>query len=302
MAATSVHAGITKREMARFGFSDRACEMAATANKRVDEKQGNSPEETHLHAMRGMVRDASGQPVPEAGEAALVATRKLVEGAQTSLIDAIRELAGVSDQRQRSLRSRAIVESLGCALHTVQDMEFHAYGIWRHDGIFQALISDLLGTGLHAVHDLGRTEATVESASNRGGRWGVAVDIGVVPSRRMSERGVGFFVQGAVRRGGGEREERLAVGGIRIGGGFSGVRQPPPRGGSLGYSDDAASLQTMRGLSALGRASSGPVANVLNRAEQATREFLRQIEQATGLLPSGQRPWADLVSLTRGWA
>lgn len=40
----------------------------------------------------------------------------------------------------------------------------------------------------------------------------------------------------------------------------------------------------MQGLPSQGRASSGPVANVLNRTEQATREFLSQIEQATRLV------------------
>lgn len=57
----------------------------------------------------------------------------------------------------------------------------------------------------------------------------------------------------------------------------------------------------MRDLPSQCRASSDPVANVLNRAEQATREFLSEIQQATRALPSGQHPWADLISLTRGW-
>jgi len=301
VATTWVHEGITKREMKRFGFSERACEIAATANKLVDEKQGNSPEETHLHAMRGMVRDNSGQLAPETRESAVKATRMLVEGAMKSLIDDIRNMASVRDSVQRSLRGRAVLESLGSALHTVQDTEFHDFGTWLHDGIGQALVIDLLGTALHGVHDLGNIEATVGSGANRAGRWGVAADVGFVPSRRMAERDIGFFVQGACKTGGGQKDECLGLAGIRIGGGYSGVRQSPPRGSRLGSSDDVGNPPTMRGLPSQGRASSGPVANVLNRAEQATREFLSQIEQATKALPSGQHPWADLISLTREW-
>lgn len=209
MATTWVHERITKRQMKRFGLSERACEIAATVNKLVDGKQDNSPEETHLHAMRGMVRDNSGQLAPETRESAVKATRMLVEGAKKRLIDDIRKMASVEDCVQRSLRGRAVLESLGSALHTVQDTEFHDFGTWLHAGIGQALVIDPVGTGLHGVHDLGSIEATVGSGANRAGRWGVAADVGFVPSRRMAERDIGFFVQGAYKTGGAKKMNAL---------------------------------------------------------------------------------------------
>lgn len=299
MAIIPVHKRITKAVLKEFKFSDSACEIAATANALVDKKQGNSPDETHLHAMRGVVLDAWGNSVPEARALAVAETYKLVEKAKMALIEDVRRIVSTNGEQERLLRTRSAVESLGRTLHTVQDIEFHDFGLWCHAGMREALFREPFGLAMHGVHDLGNVEATFESASDQRGRYGVAVDVGIFPWRRMADTGVSVF-QGAYMAGRGQRDSLVGIAGIRIGGGPSGVRKPSPRSGALGLSSGGLSLLSREGFGREGGASSGPVANVLNRAERSTRDFVRQILAATLLLPPNHRPWQEWIRLAAG--
>jgi hypothetical protein len=119
MAIKCVHAAMTKDAMKKTGFRTAACDIAAGANKNVDEKQGPSAEEANLHAMVGMAQSEAG---------ARKAVAKIVDEGRSDVIQAV-----LRGDYERAL------QRMGGTLHTVQDRAFHTFEPWLYNGLWDAI-------------------------------------------------------------------------------------------------------------------------------------------------------------------
>ena len=148
MAIIPLHKAITKEVLTAAGFSDRAAERAATANARVDDKQGNDASEANLHAMIGYVSDQVGTVPPGRRLQTEREAKQQVEALLTEAVE--RTVAAV-------LQSEFLqaLDLLGAALHTVQDRAFHSFEPWPHAGIADGIKNDPNYMFAHGVRDLG---------------------------------------------------------------------------------------------------------------------------------------------------
>jgi hypothetical protein len=148
MAIIPLHKAITREVLKTAGFSDAAAERAATANAKVDEKQGNDASEANLHAMLGYVSEQVGnlprgrrmQTEQEAKREVEAQLTKAVQNTATAVLG--------SEFLQA-------LDLLGAALHTVQDRAFHGFEPWPHAGIEAAIKDDPNYMFAHGVRDLG---------------------------------------------------------------------------------------------------------------------------------------------------
>jgi hypothetical protein len=147
MAIIPLHKDITKEVLREFGFSEKAADLAANANAKVDEKQGSDASESNLHAMAGYTND----PIFKAPKARLQnedEARKEVEW----------RLSQAKIQIVRNVLSKEFttgLQLLGAALHTVQDRAFHNFEPWPHDGLGDAIKNDPNYMFAHGMRDLG---------------------------------------------------------------------------------------------------------------------------------------------------
>lgn len=164
MALIPLHKAITREVLRAAGFSDRAADRAATANAKVDEKQGNDASEANLHAMLGYVTDRvaglSGRRLQTEREA-----KQAVE----ALLTARAEQAASAVLQSEFLQA---LDLLGAALHTVQDRAFHGFEPWPHAGIADAIKEDPNYMFAHGVRDLGGVSQL--DVRTRNGSLGVA--------------------------------------------------------------------------------------------------------------------------------
>lgn len=298
MAIVPWHKNITKKILEEFKFSTDACSRAAIANAKVDKKQGNTPEDTHLHAMLGMVPGHSIRLVPEDRDQGIVQINALIEKSRLDIIREIKRIVEISDNKMKRSYAISITDKIGTALHTVQDKEFHGFEIWRYDGMCSALLNDSLGLVLHGVHDLGMVDLTIDSGSNKQGRVGFSIDIGVTPMRWMPDNDIYFEARGSYQQGGGEAGDLTAMLGLRFGGGGpTRMTRSSFSAGPLNFVGNSGSLLSLKGLKVQGSKSSGSVNNVLDRAEKASRNFINKIIAETLIAPPKARPWADYVTL-----
>lgn len=165
MAIIPLHKAITKEVLRAAGFSARAAERAATANARVDDKQGNDAAEANLHAMRGYVFDQVGTVPPSQRLQTEQEAKHQVEALLTVAMDST--VAAV-------LQSEFLhaLDLLGAALHTVQDRAFHSFEPWPHAGIVDAIKNDANYMFAHGVRDLGGVSRL--DVSTRNGSIGLA--------------------------------------------------------------------------------------------------------------------------------
>jgi len=148
MALIPLHKAITREVLTEAGFSDQAAERAATANARVDEKQGNDASEANLHAMLGYISDAAGDLPPGRR---LQTEREAKQQVETLLSEA-------SDKTVESVIRADFLQALdllGAALHTVQDRAFHSFEPWPYAGIADAIQNDPNYMFAHGVRDFG---------------------------------------------------------------------------------------------------------------------------------------------------
>ena len=121
MAIVPQHKNITKKILEEFKFSTDACSRAAIANAKVDEKQGDTPEDTHLHAMLGMVPGPTVKLVPEDRNQGIAQINALIEKSRLDIILAIKQIVEISDKERKRSYANSITNKIGTALHTVQD-------------------------------------------------------------------------------------------------------------------------------------------------------------------------------------
>ena len=260
MAIVPLHKSVTRRMMQRFGFNGTACDIAAAANARVDEKQGNSASEANLHAMCGYAittGSATGGANPllapniriQSEQECRAAVRRLLDDAKRNIVDGI--LAG---------RYRWGLARLGAALHTVQDRAFHRFEPWPHAGIGTAILTDFNYMVMHGVRDLGHI-SRLGLTGRPGGRLGFELEANTRIGDRawLGARGfTGRSSEGFTGRGG---MLTLTFG-------------APP-----GSAPDASSGSTGGTQTSLQRAMRhGPRA--LAEAEDATTQFIREVRVA----------------------
>ena len=147
MAITCVHETVTKGVMKTLGFREAACDIAARANARVDDKQGNGAQETNLHAMRGLAARSltpfSPTVVLQSEENAREAVTKIISEGRSDVVQAV-----LKGEYEPALKR------MGETLHTVQDRAFHNFEPWPYAGIGDAVMKDPSYTICHAIRDL----------------------------------------------------------------------------------------------------------------------------------------------------
>jgi hypothetical protein len=149
MAIPCFHREITVQvaTSGEFGFDSKAAKLVADANALVDEKQGNSADETHLHAMRGYLKGSDPRlsgPMETESECRR-AVGELLDKSASAIVDAITvQHEGVT-----------ALGLLGTALHTCQDEAFHHFEEWPYQGLCDSLISAPNYMIAHGLRDLG---------------------------------------------------------------------------------------------------------------------------------------------------
>jgi hypothetical protein len=164
MAIPCFHKEITVQVLQEFGFNPKAGDLAAVANAKVDEKQGNDAEQTHLHAMRGFAAEKQGS----AKQANLLSMRgSQAAGSLPGLMEdeghCQREVQKLLDQARDAIVDAILtrhdgngaLEALGAALHTAQDKAFHHFEEWPYKGLFDALMKSCCYMIAHGLRDLG---------------------------------------------------------------------------------------------------------------------------------------------------
>jgi hypothetical protein len=129
MGLTSLHGQLTVSALTELGFSTRVAQVAAEANEAVDapRNQGSDARVTNLHAMRGFVENTRGVGgrTMQTREQAQTAVTALLRAAQRRVVEAV----------QRGGSDREAAESLGAALHTVQDRAYHNFEPWPYESV-----------------------------------------------------------------------------------------------------------------------------------------------------------------------
>jgi hypothetical protein len=150
MALAFLHARITQIVLEEMGFSARARDVAAHANERVDDRQGNSPSEANLHAMRG-VDAARRQQTREQAEAEV---ERLLQTAKNEILNVISGRTNTIPTFSGPVRDHGLaLGMLGRALHTVQDREYHHFEPWSYASIPDALLADPNYMICHGLRD-----------------------------------------------------------------------------------------------------------------------------------------------------
>jgi hypothetical protein len=134
MGLTSLHGQLTVSVLTELGFTSRVAQIAAEANEAVDapENQGSDARVTNLHAMRGFTENARGLGGRrmQTTEQAQTAVTALLRVAQRQVVEAI----------QRGQSDRVAAESLGAALHTVQDRVYHHFEPWPYESVTDSIL------------------------------------------------------------------------------------------------------------------------------------------------------------------
>jgi len=122
MGLTSLHGQLNVSVLTELGFSTRVAQIAADANEAVDapENQGSDARVTNLHAMRGFTNARGLRGQMQTLEQAQAAVAALLSAAQQRVAEVIQ--SGQAD--------REAAETLGAALHTVQDRVYHHFEPW----------------------------------------------------------------------------------------------------------------------------------------------------------------------------
>jgi len=287
MAIKSLHARITRTVLKEFGFSKSACEIAAEANMLVDKYQGNRPQDTHLHAMRGVLPNRQGRLVAEDRAKAVHAIQALIDDARREILKDFEKLAMLKPGKTMRAEAELILQKIGRVFHTIQDKEFHHFGVWSHGGMLQAALADPLALAMHGVHDLGNTYMAIRASSGDMGRWGVRTTFGVSLSQQHN---VHIYGSIGATGGGGQRNKGTLTGGLCFG--ACGSTRPtrssytPP--GPLGKSTQ---MKTEGGV------NSGAVNRVRSRAVKATQQFFENLRQQVDHTKPGL--WQQFIDVTR---
>jgi hypothetical protein len=158
MAVPSLHAKITAEVLTELGFGAAGLDKAVKANVAVDDRQGDTADETNLHAMRGFKWTGGAMQTEDEAQAAvgkLLSQRldkikaSILSGKQHA--DAAKKLQSPQQtlpnlQAQEELRKRdedwiTAFEELGRALHTIQDAAFHHFEPWPFTSIVDAVLN-----------------------------------------------------------------------------------------------------------------------------------------------------------------
>ena len=140
MGLTCLHSRMTATTLKDHGFNATAAQFAGAANAAVDDKQGNSSDETNLHAMCGL-----GQPEYDCRKA----VAKIMADGRQEAADAV-----LARDFKLALRR------MGETLHTIQDLAFHKYEPWPFKGISDAFLNAPNYMICHAIRDLGLVSVT----------------------------------------------------------------------------------------------------------------------------------------------
>jgi hypothetical protein len=286
MAIIPLHKAITKEVLSEAGFSEQAAERAATANARVDDKQGNDAAEANLHAMLGYVSDAAGTLPP--------GRRIQTEREAKQQVDAL--LADATEKTVAAvLRSDFLValDLLGAALHTVQDRAFHSFEPWPFVGFGDAIQNDPNYMFAHGVRDLGGISRL--DVRTRDGRVGVAAEwtFQLSDNAYLSVQGFtnpqvqsarGPRVPGSMGRDGFE-----GTGGLLTFSFGAPPGSPASRGAAASSSPPASSNMEIM--------TEGPAARAAARV--GSRVFVESVNTRISARPNGNDAWSRFVRVGR---
>jgi hypothetical protein len=273
---------MTKGVMKTLGFREAACDIAARANARVDDKQGNGAQETNLHAMRGLAAKSltsfSPTLVLQSEEDTREAVAKIISEGRNDVVQSV--LKGDYEQA---------LKRMGEVLHTVQDRAFHNFEPWPYAGIADAIMKDPSYMICHAIRDLSwvsdivvgpkRTEIELSYrvagdiyVGVRGFHNGQGPSPYLPPTMHGPEWNNSFQGTGAL---------------VSITFGAAPGSLPPP-GSSIGNAatpDDRQFWQTTtRGV------------GMRTRAEDDSGEFIKSIERVVKGQPNGANSWTAFLS------
>jgi len=291
MGIPCLHKGITVAVMGRYDFVPAARDLAADANAAVDEKQGNSAADTNLHAMCGFVDVLDPilrKPMQllQNEEQCRAAVGNLLTDLKNEIVGAV--LAG-------DLRTG--LGRLGEALHTIQDRAFHNYEPWPYQGLAGAVMADPNYMLCHAIRDLGVNLGGVGIGISRLDVWELnAGKFDLEVSARIGSRaylggrvfnhgsGADLWQTPGVRNGG---AGPLGMGGmLTLTFGAAPGSVSPPEPGSVPL--------VPPGRPSWGMATSGPAAQA--RAEDASADFIQDIQRELNGHPGGAKAWNAFVS------
>ena len=163
MATKGNHAAITQEVLHEFGFSPVARAIAAEADVRVDDYQGNSSCETNLHAMAGMTTYT---------DRILFRPAVKIQSPEETANAVAKQLEFMKEQTVKAIASRqanALV-LLGQALHTVQDRAYHNFEPWPYSGIADSILRNPYYMFGHGVRDLSCVDLELDNS-------GVAINL-----------------------------------------------------------------------------------------------------------------------------
>lgn len=274
---------MTKGVMKTLGFREATCQIAARANARVDDKQGNGAQETNFHAMRGL-----------AAKSLVPFSPTLVLQSEENTREAVAKIIseGRSDVVQAALKGdyEQALKRMGEALHTVQDRAFHNFEPWPYAGIADAVVKDPSYMICHAIRDLSwvsdivvgpkRTEIELSHriagdiyVGIRGFHNGQGPSPYLPPTMHGPEWNSSFHGTGAL---------------VSITFGAAPGSLPPLGSsvGSMATPDDSRQFwqTTTRGV------------GMRTRAEDDSREFIKSIERDVKSRPNGTNSWTAFLS------
>jgi hypothetical protein len=281
MATQCLHESMTKKVMEPFGFIPAARDLAARANAEVDEKQGNTADQTNLHSMCGYV-DKPFLHIQNDTECR-VAVASLLSQERKEIVGNI--LAG-----NQSIALRR----MGEALHTVQDGAFHRFEPWPFKGIADAFLNNANYMICHAIRDLGLI-SSLDLSELPHGRFDVQVTQRVGRQFYLSARFFNNpieqdrypFPLGRDRR---EGEAFLGTGGMILftfGAAPGSVKPRDPIVEERPQSAGESPYWTI--------VTDGPAAQ--SRGEDASEEFIRGVMQEVNNANAGSKFWDDFLHL-----
>lgn len=139
MGLTCIHGSMTRSVLKDYNFNPLAGDFVAGSNEAVDDKQGNTSDETNLHAMCGF-----DDGVMQTEEKCRKAVKAILDSGEAGVVEKIRKS-----------QFKEALEQLGQVLHTLQDLAYHKFEPWPYRGISDALLHDPNYMICHAVRDVG---------------------------------------------------------------------------------------------------------------------------------------------------
>jgi hypothetical protein len=226
----------------------------------------------------------------------MLQTAEQCQGSVTALLKAAK-----SEVSQAALAGdyRTGLRRLGEALHTIQDQAFHNYEPWPYQGLAGAVTADPNYMLCHAIRDLGVNLGGVGIGISRLDVWELyAGRFDVEVSARLGSR---VYLGGRIFNHG-TAAELWQTPGMRNGGagplgvgGMLTLTFGAPPGSVIPPERFSSSVPLVpNGRPTWAMATSGPAAQA--RAEDASTDFIRDVQRELSGTPGGIKAWNGFVS------